>query len=89
YLGSIKFTAAEMEHPISALSGGQRAKRDCLKMILSGADTLLLDQPTRTQSPLSNPVIRRSLQEYGGTVIAVSHDRKFIDEVAELEYPMG
>lgn len=89
YLGSIKFTAAEMEHPIASLSGGQRAKLYFLKMILSGADTLLLDEPTRNLSPLSNPVIRRILQNYGGTVIAVSHDRKFIDEVAEMEYPMG
>ena len=89
YLGSIKFTAAEMEHPIAALSGGQRAKLYFLKMILSGADTLLLDEPTRNLSPLSNPVIRRILQNYGGTVIAVSHDRKFIDEIAELKYPMG
>ena len=89
YLGSIKFTAAEMEHPIAALSGGQRAKLYFMKMILSGADTLLLDEPTRNLSPLSNPVIRRILQNYGGTIIAVSHDRKFIDEVAEMEYQMG
>ncbi|MBO5255966.1 MAG: ABC-F family ATP-binding cassette domain-containing protein [Clostridia bacterium] len=89
YLGSIKFTAAEMEHPIAALSGGQRAKLYFLKMILSGADTLLLDEPTRNLSPMSNPVIRRILQNYGGTIIAVSHDRKFIDEVAEMEYEMG
>lgn len=89
YLGSIKFTAAEMEHPIAALSGGQRAKLYFMKMILSGADTLLLDEPTRNLSPMSNPVIRRILQNYGGTVIAVSHDRKFIDEVAEMEYRMG
>ena len=88
YLGSIKFTAAEMEHPIAALSGGQRAKLYFLKMILSGADTLLLDEPTRNLSPMSNPVIRRILQNYGGTVIAVSHDRKFIDEVADIEYAM-
>jgi len=58
-------------------------------MILSGADTLLLDEPTRNLSPMSNPVIRRILQNYGGTIIAVSHDRKFIDEVAEMEYEMG
>ena len=88
YLGSIKFTAAEMEHPIASLSGGQRAKLYFLKMILSGADTLLLDEPTRNLSPMSNPVIRRILQNYGGTVIAVSHDRKFIDEVAETEMQM-
>ncbi len=89
YLGSIKFTPAEMEHPLADLSGGQRAKLYFLKMILSGADTLLLDKPTRNLSPLSAPVIRRILRDYGGTVIAVSHDRKFIEEVAEMEFAMG
>lgn len=88
YLGSIKFTPAEMEHPLAELSGGQRAKLYFLKMILSGADTLLLDEPTRNLSPLSAPVIRRILREYGGTVIAVSHDRKFIEEIAEMEFAM-
>ena len=47
-----------MEHSIRALSGGQKAKVFLLKMSLSGADVLILDEPTRNFSPLSNPVIR-------------------------------
>ena len=86
YLGSVKFTPAEMAHPIGELSGGQRAKLCFLKMILEGADVLLLDEPTRNLSPMTNPVIRRILVSFGGTIIAVSHDRKFISEVGELEY---
>lgn len=86
YLGSLKYTADEMEHPISGLSGGQKAKVLLLKMSLSGANVLLLDEPTRNFSPLSGPVIRRMLAEFPGAVISISHDRKFIDEVCDKVY---
>lgn len=80
-LGALRYTTDEMSHPIRALSGGQRAKLLLLKMSLSGANVLLLDEPTRNFSPLSGPVIRRMLAEFPGAILSVSHDRKFIDEV--------
>ena len=86
YLGSLKFTAGEMDHPIRELSGGQKAKVLLLKMSLSGADVLILDEPTRNFSPLSGPVIRRMLKEYKGAVISVSHDRKYIEEVCDAVF---
>ena len=86
YLGSLKYTADEMEHSIAALSGGQKAKVLLLKMSLSGANVLLLDEPTRNFSPLSGPVIRRMLAEFPGAVISISHDRKYIDEVCDKVY---
>ena len=89
WLGSIKFTAAEMNRPIGELSGGQRAKLCFLEMILCGADVLLLDEPTRNLSPMTGPVIRKILSAFGGTIIAVSHDRKFIEEVGDEEFRMG
>ena len=42
---------------------------------------MILDEPTRNLSPLSNPEIRKSLKAYRGVILAVSHDRKFILEV--------
>ena len=89
FLGSVKFTADEMQHPIADLSGGQKAKLYFMKMILSGADTLVLDEPTRNFSPLSQPVVREVLSGFGGTIIAVSHDRKCIDEVFDTVYALG
>ena len=89
WLGSIKFTAAEMSRPIGELSGGQRAKLCFLRMILCGSDVLILDEPTRNLSPMTGPVIRRILDGFGGTIIAVSHDRKFIEEVGDEEYALG
>ncbi len=80
-LGSMKFTGEEMNHPCAALSGGQRAKLMFLMMALSGADVLLLDEPTRNLSPLSGPVVRALLSDYPGCIIAVSHDRLFAGEV--------
>lgn len=80
-LGSMKFTAEEMNHPCAGLSGGQKAKLMFLAMALSGANVLLLDEPTRNLSPLSGPVIRRLFADYPGCILAVSHDRLFAGEV--------
>ena len=88
YLGSMRYTPDEMFHPMSELSGGQKAKILFLKMILSGANVLLLDEPTRNFSPLSNPVIRQVLRNFGGSIISISHDRKYIEEVVDTVYEL-
>lgn len=89
YLGSLKYTADEMEHPLRELSGGQKAKVFLLKMSLSGANVLILDEPTRNFSPLSGPVIRKMLREFPGAVISISHDRKYIEEVCDQIYELN
>ena len=88
YLGSMKYTPEECGHSIAGLSGGQKAKLFFLKMILDRNNVLVLDEPTRNFSPLSGPVIREMLQSFGGCVISVSHDRKFIREVGEAVYQL-
>lgn len=85
-LGSMRFTHEEMLSPIGRLSGGQRAKLLFLDMVLRRADVLLLDEPTRNFSPLSAPVVRRALRDFGGAVISVSHDRKYLEEVCDVIY---
>ncbi|MDO5725826.1 MAG: ATP-binding cassette domain-containing protein [Tissierellia bacterium] len=86
YLGSLNFTREEMYRPIKKLSGGQKAKLYFAKMMLNDAEILVLDEPTRNLSPLSGPEIRSALKEFGGAIIAVSHDRKFIEEVFDEIY---
>lgn len=86
YMGNMKFTADEMRRPVGELSGGQRAKILFLGMVLGGANVLLLDEPTRNFSPLSCPAVRRALAQFRGAVISVSHDRLFLEEVAEDIY---
>ncbi len=88
FLGSMKYTTDEMAHTIAELSGGQKAKLMFLKMILDGCNVLLLDEPTRNFSPMSNPVIRDVLKSFGGTIIAISHDRKYITEVCTKIYQL-
>jgi len=88
YLGSMKYTPDEMLHKIEDLSGGQKAKLLLLKMSMSGSNVLILDEPTRNFSPLSGPVIRDMLQGFGGAILTVSHDRKYIKEVADVVYEL-
>ncbi len=87
-LGSLKFTAEEMTHQIINLSEGQKAKLLLLKLILEGDNVLVLDEPTRNLSPLSKPVMRKILHDYKGAIIAVSHDRKFINSVFDEAYEL-
>ncbi|MCM1056546.1 MAG: ATP-binding cassette domain-containing protein [Firmicutes bacterium] len=86
YLGSLKYTADEMGHSVLALSGGQKAKLLLLRICMSGANVLILDEPTRNFSPLSGPVIRKMLAEFPGAIISISHDRKYIGEVCKKVY---
>mgnify|MGYP002624887558 CR=1 FL=1 len=85
-LGNLKFTRDEMTGLISDLSNGSKAKLFLLKLILDRNDVLLLDEPTRNVSPLSNPVIRKALSDYNGCIISVSHDRKYLNEVINEFY---
>lgn len=88
-LGAMNFQAFEMENKIKNLSGGQRAKLFLLKMILLECNVLLLDEPTRNLSPLSNPVIRHILKNFKGAIIAVTHDRKLLQEISEETYELN
>lgn len=86
FLGSIRYAREEMFHPIRELSGGQKAKLLLTKMMLDGVNVLIMDEPTRNFSPLSGPQVRAVLRSYGGSIIAVSHDRKFLTEVCDKVY---
>ena len=81
YLGNMKFTRDEMTGRISDLSNGTKAKLFLMKLVLGKYNVLILDEPTRNVSPLSNPIIRQVLKDFKGTIISISHDRKYIEEV--------
>ena len=87
-MGSMRFTHGEMTGRIDALSGGQRAKLLFLDMVLKGANVLLLDEPTRNFSPLSAPVVRAALRDFGGAILSVSHDRKYLSGVCDAVYAL-
>jgi ATP-binding cassette ChvD family protein len=75
----------------ATLSGGERRRVALCKMLLQKPDLLLLDEPTNHLDAESVDWLERHLQEYSGTVVAVTHDRYFLDNVAEwiLELDRG
>ena len=86
WMGNMNLKREEMVGDMTKLSGGSKAKLCLLKLMVDDCDVLLLDEPTRNVSPLSNPVIRKALKQYQGCIISVSHDRKYIEEVADTVY---
>ncbi|MBM7643310.1 ATP-binding cassette domain-containing protein [Streptococcus loxodontisalivarius] len=84
-LARLQFTREEVNHPLSQLSGGQKAKLFLAQMVLQKADILILDEPTRNLSPTSQPLLRQLLADYPGAIISVSHDRAYIDQVCSRQ----
>ncbi|MRR13435.1 ATP-binding cassette domain-containing protein, partial [bacterium] len=68
--------------PVSVISGGERRRVALCRLLLQEPDVLLLDEPTNHLDAESVAWLERHLQEYPGTVIAVTHDRYFLDNVA-------
>ncbi len=77
--------------PVTNLSGGERRRVALCKLLLTKPDVLLLDEPTNHLDAESIDWLEQHLQQYEGTVIAVTHDRDFLDDVAEwiLELDRG
>ncbi|MBI4912207.1 MAG: energy-dependent translational throttle protein EttA [Acidobacteria bacterium] len=79
------------ETPVKVLSGGERRRVALCRLLLQKPDILLLDEPTNHLDAETVAWLEKHLQEYPGTVIAVTHDRYFLDHVAEwiLELDRG
>jgi sulfate-transporting ATPase len=79
------------EQPVTHLSGGERRRVALCRLLLQKPDVLLLDEPTNHLDAESIDWLEQHLQQYEGTVIAVTHDRYFLDDVSEwiLELDRG
>ena len=82
FLSLMQFSEIDINQKIGTLSGGQRARVALAKSLLSGASTIILDEPTNHLDLTSTQVMERALAYFPGAVIVVSHDRFFIDKIA-------
>lgn len=80
-LATFLFKGDDVFKPISALSGGEKAKVSLLKLMLSGANLLLLDEPTNHLDIQSREALENALSNYQGTIFAISHDRYFVNKL--------
>ena len=89
YLALFLFRGDDVFKNVDTLSGGEKAKLCLLKLMLSGANVLLLDEPTNHLDIPSREVLEAALEDFDGTIIAVSHDRYFINKLSTKIYRMS
>lgn len=81
-LGGMLFHGDDVFKKIGELSGGQKARLVLLKLVLDGANCLVLDEPTNHLDIMARETVEAALEAFDGTVLVVSHDRYFVNEVA-------
>jgi len=81
-LAAFLFTKDDVFKTISTLSGGEKGRITLAKLMLSQSNFLLLDEPTNHLDMVSREILENNLRDYSGTVLFISHDRYFINQVA-------
>ena len=82
YLARFNFRGADQQKPVGQLSGGERGRLHLAKQLASGANVLLLDEPSNDLDVETLRALEEALLEFAGSVMAISHDRWFLDRIA-------
>ncbi|MEO7994517.1 MAG: ABC-F family ATP-binding cassette domain-containing protein [bacterium] len=82
-LGAVGFASDERSRPMELCSGGEKSRVALAILLASKSNVLLLDEPTNHLDILAREALEEALEDYPGTVICVSHDRRFIDRLAD------
>jgi ATP-binding cassette subfamily F protein 3 len=88
-LGGFLFAGDDIYKKVAVLSGGERTRLAVARMLLTPANTLMLDEPTNHLDLDSKDVLLEALEDFGGTLIFVSHDRYFVDRLATKIIEVG
>ena len=80
------FRGDDVFKSVKSLSGGERARVSLLKLMLSGSNFLMLDEPTNHLDIASKEALEQSFADYSGTMLIISHDRYFINKLADKIY---
>lgn len=81
-LGRLLFSGDQVFKPVSVLSGGEKSKLALAKLMLTAPNTLLLDEPSNHMDIPAKDVLEQAFREYSGTMLCISHDRYFIQQLA-------
>jgi sulfate-transporting ATPase len=82
YLARFNFRGADQQKLVGQLSGGERGRLHLAKMLMSGANVLLLDEPSNDLDVETLRALEEALLEFAGSVMVISHDRWFLDRIA-------
>jgi ATP-binding cassette subfamily F protein 3 len=83
FLAAFGFGEDMIDRPVGSLSGGERGRLALLRLIKEGHNTLLLDEPTNHLDVRSRESLELALASFTGTIVMVSHDRRFLDQLVE------
>jgi ATP-binding cassette subfamily F protein 3 len=88
-LGAFMFGGDDIDKKVKVLSGGEKTRLAMIKLLLEPVNLLILDEPTNHLDMKTKDIIKDALIDFDGTIILVSHDRDFLDGLAEKVFEFG
>ena len=88
-LGAFMFSGDDIDKKVKVLSGGERTRLAMIKLLLEPVNLLILDEPTNHLDIRTKDILKSALQDFDGTLILVSHDRDFLDGLADKVFEFG
>jgi ATP-binding cassette subfamily F protein 3 len=88
-LGAFMFGGDDIEKKVKVLSGGERTRLAMMKLLLQPVNLLILDEPTNHLDIKTKQILKDALKAFDGTLILVSHDRDFLDDLASKVFEFG
>jgi|TARA_B110000438_G_scaffold22967_1_gene20920 ATP-binding cassette subfamily F protein 3 len=89
YLGSFLFKSDEINKLIKVLSGGEKARLAMARMLVEPSHLLLLDEPTNHLDMISRNIIEKAFTQFNGSIVCISHDRYFLNNVTNITVEVG